>query len=253
MKIKFAKFESGTFKNYIEELDNSYNVTLLKEPYKFYDEDNDDNPRAWIVITHPDGKHYVNSMWIKPFLYHQNWTVKQIRYDQIEEVALYRAVEMFDGSGLAWDQFQDLPEDDGWGIGKRLSLSEWNSNNLIKWKSFKVHMNQAMRDGIVFHQDNKYAYAVYFTNPKKSNRPFVIKLVRDFGLWDTSLIGLPVGWKIVGNMGAKVLEKQSTDFKDDLMDVLSDDSIWESTESQFQTAVKPLQYPELNPIWYLED
>ena len=242
MKIKFAKFESGYFKNYIEELDSSYTVTLLKEPYKFYDEDNDDNPMAWIVITHPDGKHYVNSMWMKPALYHQDWTVKTIRYDQIEEVALDRAVQhgqMFQGSGLSWNEFQELPEDDGWGIGKRLNLSD--SNNL-KWKSFKVHMNQAMRDGIVFHQDDKYAYAVYFTNPEKSNRPFVIKLVRDFGLWDTQLVGLPVGWKIAGNMGAKVLEKQSTDFKDDLIYVLSDYSIWEPTDSQYQTAIKPLQY-----------
>jgi len=112
--------------------------------------------------------------------------------------------------------------------------------NNIDGRSFRVYMNQAYREARVFHQDDKYAYGVYLTNPKKSNRPFVVKMKKTgtgvtdpFEISGGQIIGLPDGWRIVGNIRPNDFRPKHDDFKDGLVEVLSDTTFWEAEDYQY--------------------
>ena len=50
-----------------------------------------------------------------------------------------------------------------------------------------------------------------------------------------------LGWRSVGNIGPRLFKSQSNDFKNGLVEILSDTSIWDSTDRQYQEAIKFLK------------
>ena len=63
--------------------------------------------------------------------------------------------------------------------------------------------------------------------------PFEINGGKIIGLADPD-------WESVGNIGPRRFKSQAHDFKDGLVEILSDTSIWDSTDRQYQEAIKYL-------------
>ena len=213
-------------------IDISNSVIILSlEPHKF------DSRRAFIIAIHENGRRFANTVWIKDIPEgKKTWKINTNSVTDLQ----------FDGIGVIGDDvWVEIYPDTGWDLWKRSEPF----NPVIDGKHFKYHANQAYRDSYVFHQDNKYAYAVYFTNPKKSNRPFVIKMkntgtgvIDPFEISGGKIIRLAdLGWRSVGNIGPRLFKSQSNDFKNGLVEILSDTSIWDSTDRQYQEAIKFLK------------
>jgi len=212
-------------------------IVLVKEPHKF-----GSSNRVFVVVITEDGKRFANTAWLK-----EGYRIEESKtIDSFDE-----AIIKFDGVGeIGDDIFVEIHPNNGWVLWERTNA--YNSFESIIGKDFSIYKNQAYRDARIFHQDNKYAYGVYLTNPKKSNRPFVIKLqktgakkateesshghLRDHPI--PSFINLPDGWTIVGNIRPKDFKSKSDDFKDGLFEVLSDTTFWDSDDYQYDEYIR---------------
>ena len=217
-------------------------IVLVKEPHKF-----GSSNRVFVVVITEDGKRFANTAWLK-----EGYRIEESKtIDSFDE-----AIIKFDGVGeIGDDIFVEIHPNNGWVLWERTNV--YNSFESIIGKDFSIYKNQAYRDARIFHQDNKYAYGVYLTNPKKSNRPFVIKLQKTGGKKAMSsghysqkthrrnpipsFINLPDGWVDVGNIRPKEMHKKSNAFRSNLIEAL--EGFWDTTTGS------ALRYKDDLEVW----